>query len=1019
MKGILIVWSALLIQALQAQERKGEFIAYPARLGISESLNYHVCESSDGYLWIGTDNGLIKFDGKHYQRILAGSASITDNYVVDVAEDINKLIWIAGFWNGCSYFNTKTQTFRRFPKIGDSGSDMQQVNKILCLPNGQVWLATGNMGLALYNKAIDSFEFFKPNETFRNGSMNSNKFTIQDMVQDPTDSSIFWLIHGDEIYKFNTCSHDFTYIPILNREKFQKLYFTSIDHNGDHLLWLGSWSQGMFKFNLSSYDMEQIQYRTPDGKLELGMVVLDVLQINDSIVWWACSLSGLFEYNNSTNYCKNISPPLQNEQLDSPAFSYQAISKTKSGSIYVGLSSYLLHWNSKFNRLSNKIILAPTHLPLNTYLSTLVSDQNEHYYYFACAGPESLIRFKTSDQSQQNIQVRHPGAVTGLKNLQWMNANQLIALGFDGLLYTMASRDSIMRPLQINNKLFESIGDILVNANQVLWIRKKASLYQVRLPGFHIIDSISLNNLPVPEKYKNWPLYFYQLASDHLSRIWLSTNQGLFMIDPNKLPPIQIAKGTPLGAWMRHDLIRSFFIDQDETVWIGYNGDGLQRMDINNFKEDKRLNSINLPSQTINDISMTTKGQILLATTAGLIEINPDSYNWQVYGVQDGLVINHLESGLFVTPDGKVFVPQLNSYHLFHEHKLTIDHEYLKINITEFKVNDSSLNLSGFLKNNAEIKLNYKKNNLSIKFAAMHKEFPWRTQYSYRLFAKGDTSSWHSIDEPNLQFSALQAGDYTLQLKALGAGNTISWPKQIFISIAPPFWKTWWFISLLNCFALLFLYGLYRIRIQQIRKPLEIRTLISRNLHDDIGSSLSNIQILNELARRNLNNTEKARSFLDKSKEDLLRISEALSDIVWNVSPKYDDLNNLFVRMRRYAADILEGKQINYEFHFPEHAVQIKLHMEFRREFYLIFKESLHNLVKYAKANKVIIDLTIKEGFIVLIVTDDGIGFDITSNQLGHGLENMKHRALKCHGNLEIKTGLNKGTSIICKIPIQ
>jgi len=1019
MKGTLVLWSVLLIQMLQAQERNGEFIAYPARLGISESLNYHVCESSDGYLWIGTDNGLIKFDGKHYQRILAGSASITDNYVIDVAEDINNRIWIAGFWNGCSYFNTKTQTFRRFPKIGDSGSDMQQVNKILSLANGQVWLATGNMGLALYNPAIDSFEFFKPKATPSDGSLSPNKFTVKDMVQDPSDSEILWLIHGDEIYKFNTSSYDFTSIPILNKNKFQKLYFTAIDHNGAHILWLGTWAQGMLCFNLNCCYIERINYRTSDGKLDTGMVVLDVVQINDSTVWWACSLSGLFEYNTSTKYCKNNSPQLQNDRVESPSFDFQAISKTKSGSIYVGLSSYLLHWNSKFNRLRNKFVLAPNHLPLNTYLSTLVSDQNEPYYYFACAGPESLIRFKTTDQSQQAIPVQHPTAVAGLKDLHWMNAEQLIALGFDGLLYTMTLRDSVMKPLQIKNKLFESIGNILIDKNQILWLRKKTMLYQIRLPEFKMLDSISLIDYSVPLKYKNWPLYFYQIASDPMNRIWLSSNQGLFMVDPTKSSPVQIAKGSAMGAWMRHDLIRSFYIDPDETIWIGYNGDGLQRMDLKIFEEDKRLNAISLPSQTINDISMTAKGQVLLATSAGLIEINPVNYNWQVFGVQDGLVKNNIESGLFVTPDGMVFVPQLNSYHVFHEHKLTIDHEYLKINITEFKVNDSSLNLSGFLKNNAEIKLNYKKNNLSIKFAAMHKEFPWRTQYSYRFFEKGDTSSWHSMEEPILQFSALQAGNYTLQLKALGAGNTISWPKQIFISIAPPFWKTWWFFSLLNGLALLILYGLYRMRIQQIRKPLEIRTLISRNLHDDIGSSLSNIQILNELARRNLNNTEKAGSFLDKSKEDLLRISEALSDIVWNVSPKYDDLNNLFIRMRRYAADILEGKQINYEFHFPEHAVQIKLKMEFRREFYLIFKESLHNMTKYSKATKATITLEIKEGFILLLVTDNGIGFEIDTIRLGHGLENMKHRAQKCNGKLEIKSEPTKGTSIICKIPIQ
>lgn len=1010
----------VLIQSgLLAQERQGQFMVYPTQLGVSSGFNYHVCESSDGYLWIGTDNGLIKFDGKHYQRILAGPQSITDNYVIDVAEDTKGCIWIAGFWNGCSYFNPKTQVFRRFPKLGNSGSDMQQVNKILALPTGQIWLATGNMGLALYNVGMDSFEFFKPEALPFEDSLNSNKFTIQDIVQDPIQPEFLWLTNGDKIYKFNTCSYQFTFFPIINLNDFQKLYFTAIDHNNNDIIWLGSWARGMLKLHTKCGYLERINYFTSDGTVENGMVVLDLAQINDTIVWWACSSSGLIEYNIHTQKCKNISPRVQNDPTTSEIPEFHKITITKSGNIFIGISGYLLHWNPKFNRLGNKLVLAPKHLPYITYLSAIATDSNEIYYYLACAGPESLIRIHTTDQSQQSIPVIHPTSVSGLKEIQWMNSQQLIALGYDGLLYSMFQKDTVMKPIPGVSKHFESIGNIIVDSYQTLWIRKKKILYRVRFPDFSIIDSIALVNSPVPAKYSDWPIYFYQIAIDPLNRLWLGSNQGLFMVNPQRRTSIQIAPGTALGKWMRHDLIRSFFIDPEGNLWIGYNGDGLQRMDSKYFKEDKRLNAVILPSQTINDIAMTSKGRLLLATRGGLVEIDTTNYNWQLFGIEDGLSNNNIESGLFVTSNGKVFVPQLNSYHLFDEHSLNIDHDYLKINITEFMINDHPLNLSLFIKKMPEIKLRYKENNLRIKFAAMHKEFPWRTKYSYRLFTKNDTATWYPLDDPNIQFSALQPGDYTLQFSALGAGHVINWPKQILISIAPPFWKSWWFISLLNALALSFIYGLYRFRLQQIRKPLEIRTLISRNLHDDIGSSLSSIQILNELTRRNISNPEKATSFLDKSKEDLQRISESLSDIVWNVSPKYDDLNNLFIRMRRYAADMLEGKQINYDLHFPENASKIKLKMEFRREFYLIFKESLHNMVKYSNATSASIDLEIKEGFIVFMVADNGIGFDIHNKRMGHGIENMKHRAQKCNGKLEIISELNKGTTVLCKIPIQ
>ena len=207
-------------------------------------------------------------------------------------------------------------------------------------------------------------------------------------------------------------------------------------------------------------------------------------------------------------------------------------------------------------------------------------------------------------------------------------------------------------------------------------------------------------------------------------------------------------------------------------------------------------------------------------------------------------------------------------------------------------------------------------------------------------------------------------------------------------------------------------------KLEQKENLLAIRNNISQDLHDDIGASLSNINILNELARRNINQPGKSEEYLSKASEDIQRISESLSDIVWNINPRYDDLKNLFVRMKRYAADMLDGKNINGQFDFPEQAEKPLLLMTQRRDLYLIFKEAVNNLAKYSQAKNAVISVRTGEQHIFLEVKDDGIGFDQKNTRAGNGLQNMQQRAALLKGQLDLQTSPGKGTQLRLVMPV-
>ena len=221
-------------------------------------------------------------------------------------------------------------------------------------------------------------------------------------------------------------------------------------------------------------------------------------------------------------------------------------------------------------------------------------------------------------------------------------------------------------------------------------------------------------------------------------------------------------------------------------------------------------------------------------------------------------------------------------------------------------------------------------------------------------------------------------------------------------------------VILLSILLAWVLFNRYQLRkkLQEKEALLAIRNTISKDLHDEIGSSLTNVNILNELTKRTLSAPVQAQEYLQQAGESIQQISESLGDIVWNINPQYDDIQNLLVRMRRYAADMLEGATILYQLEFPEEVSHFKLPMDKRRDFYLLYKEAINNLVKYSKATKAQVKLTLTENVLHLCIEDNGIGFDVNTIRKGNGLNNMQHRADLLKSRFHISSQPQQGTSI-------
>ena len=231
---------------------------------------------------------------------------------------------------------------------------------------------------------------------------------------------------------------------------------------------------------------------------------------------------------------------------------------------------------------------------------------------------------------------------------------------------------------------------------------------------------------------------------------------------------------------------------------------------------------------------------------------------------------------------------------------------------------------------------------------------------------------------------------------------------------ATDFYKTAWFIIVLAIaifvISFLVIVFLYRVQMQRILMAQKIRNNIAGDLHDDIGSSLSSIMLMSELARKQ---PMQAADYLLQINETAGKVIDSMNDIIWAINPGNDMAEQMLVRMQEFASALLEKKDIALHFK-PALSIEIlKMDIGQRKNFYLIFKEAVHNAFKYSGCKNVTVSIWQEERSLYLKIEDDGKGFDTTKKYMGNGLHNMQKRAAEINGKLQITSSPGIGAIIL------
>ncbi|MBK7389899.1 MAG: hypothetical protein IPI23_12785 [Bacteroidetes bacterium] len=509
---------------------------------------------------------------------------------------------------------------------------------------------------------------------------------------------------------------------------------------------------------------------------------------------------------------------------------------------------------------------------------------------------------------------------------------------------------------------------------------------------------------------------------DSKNRIWLcGVTKGVQQLIPYELGATDSLAGRSqvpeLKTWITYvdnklttpvNNVFDMIENMDGTFWVTTQGSGL--MKFNPESTNKHFKIIPGNYQSLQGIKKDGNENLWIITASGILQYDPGKNRYKRYDRSHG--IPNGVSGHFFENNSHSLSAGFNSgYIVFNPDSMLTNFEKPKVHITRLWVMDQA---SDSLLNK-DLILPANKNFVKIYLSANCFSFNDQTTFQYQL--EGIDDEWrNNSSNPLITYTSLPPGEYTLKFKATNSDGIESETALYQITVVPPFYKTWYFYSLLAILIGFSIYGLYKYRIRQILKLQEVRNKIARDLHDDIGSTLGSIHLYSQVAHSKLKgqSNEDVTSILEKIASGSREIIDKTSDTVWAVKPENDALSDLYYRMESYAASILGVAGITFTINCPDHLLNMNLKMDHRKNLFLIFKESLHNTIKYSECSEVHIAFTRKVHRLQLEISDNGKGIAHSDTRIynGNGIQNMRNRAEEIGGTFSIQPNMPQGTTI-------
>ncbi len=504
--------------------------------------------------------------------------------------------------------------------------------------------------------------------------------------------------------------------------------------------------------------------------------------------------------------------------------------------------------------------------------------------------------------------------------------------------------------------------------------------------------------------------------------IWMATaKDGLGEWDFQNNQPAVFYRNDPAAKkTFSNNHVYDITEDDQKNLWVSTWGGGLHYFET----ATRQVTHISGSTNLLEGIQTDKNGNVWMIGNGNLYKYDPTKKVHSNFQLPDVEKTGGVKGMIFKTASGNLIVSGLNFFIEFNPLLIRETGSKPSVYFTDFKIFNESFSNLLMQKN---ISLRHNQNYVSFEFAAPYYTSGSVVQYQYML--EGLSKNWVDLGTENkVSFSNLDGGGYVFKVRASNRPGV--WSENIAsvaLQIIPPFWKRIWFYVLCALTVSGIAYALYRYRINELIKRQEIRNKIAQDLHDSMGSTLSSISVYSQVAKiyKQQQKENQLQETLEKISETSSEMIGEMNDIVWAINPRNDNMDVIVQRMESYAKPLLAARQISFSFEYDEMVKQINLEMTKRKNFYLIYKESINNVLKYADCSNLLVTLRVIHSQLQMTIKDNGRGFDPSTiarynsaSLSGNGLRNMQMRAKEMKGKCTIESEPGKGTIVNLQFPI-
>jgi ligand-binding sensor domain-containing protein/anti-sigma regulatory factor (Ser/Thr protein kinase) len=1014
------IYLVLFLSQAHAQQSIDGFKRYGRAEALPNSNNNKIFESSDKFLWLATSSGLYQFDGFLFTPYFSNSKdsnSLSSNVLSDIEEDRHGNLWVGTFGKGVNKRNKKTGRWKQYIHPTKDDNTFYWIFDLFKDANGNLWLGTSGRGLLLYDETKDAFQQFFPSPSKNKTGTVRFENEVRAIDADKNNADVLWLAGTDGLYQFNTIQKTFTcYINNINGEEewinnsFHDIYVKDAQN-----IWLGAWGGGLVHFYIptntfTNYPPAPLEYK----KKNLARNIINAIDsASNSSLYVSTSSDGLLEFNIINKRFKKISKEALPDSKVAPTPFY-GITHAADGSTWICSAENIYQKHPVYNRLAQ---YQSFYQPTNAFVykpslnSVLYVKQNMEYW-MSCNAGFGVYVYDSNFQYKSSIPIEGDAIDKRLRNLVQDGARNFWLFSLDApYLYKY---DPTTNMFKNANRYFKK--STFINADlQTIGVDAGGNLWCVNADELMVwderIQKMISYKLKVDTKDR-LPLKITKIKFDAMQDPWLITSVGLFHFKKKEKTLHLIYPQINQIQPNKNSAIADICFDADGRCYIAPEDEGIHVYDELSKKFIQHYSRAEgFISQRVNCLQTDKDGNIWAVTIDGLAQFNNGQQRWYRFGTDDGLTTDRLYEPLFSMADGNMILANEQGFVHWKTGALPLNTQKPIVYFSSLSSSEKSIPIKD------AIYLSASENNVNIEFSAIVTVMGNRTNFYYKMAPK--QKEWVAANQRSISLVGLSGGHYTLQVKAVNADGVESDIKSLQINVAYPIWQRWWFIVLAILFTGGLLYLIYRYRVAQLIKIEKMRNHISRDLHDEIGSSVSSVNILSNVAKDQLGNEHPVAPLLTQIGLSAQQAGESINEIIWSIHPKNDSAEKIVLRMKELAADAFEMNKIQYQLHFDPALQQLQIPMQQRQHLTMIYKEALNNMIKYSACTEANLKMQVTGKMIELTIQDNGVGFDVGSHQSGYGLKNMQERAKEMKGSLSINTLPGKGCGIVLKFPFK